>query len=107
MVGRKLKGAAQAVVDAYKLGNSVGVEEAIEELAAQLHRSPGRCICGTWTRKHVGPCHFGWHNPETCPNPEVSEVDWCYTHHRQHVECHVNDELCSVSRTLLTDVRAV
>jgi hypothetical protein len=26
-----------------------------------------KCICGTETDDHVGDCHFGYHNPETCP----------------------------------------
>lgn len=24
-----------------------------------------QCVCGG--PPHIGDCHFGWHNPETCP----------------------------------------
>lgn len=27
-------------------------------------------VCGTTTNDHMGDCHFGWHNPNTCPGPK-------------------------------------
>ena len=28
---------------------------------------PSACVCGALDGNHVGECHFGWHNPQTCP----------------------------------------
>jgi hypothetical protein len=43
---------------------------------ARLSGAVTECVCGTTTDQHQGECHFGWHNPETCPHgPYIDVID--------------------------------
>lgn len=44
----------------------------------------GRCVCGTTSEKHTGDCHFGWHNPNTCPHYAHPEQDEAVRHPRTY-----------------------
>ena len=59
-------------------------------LEAESQAPDGTCVCGANAGDHQGECHFGWHNPLTCPDRAVGVLmgRFCPPHrgHRYLIE---------------------